>query len=104
MMSNPERTQPPIPTLVRLSQAVATNIAQNQLTALGQNLSLAQDDLRALGSSNSRIDALIETANQAGSLGTKLTGGGRWRFALLHWLKHKQMLNSLHNNYAKRRN
>ena len=60
-----------------MSQAVATNIAQNQLTALGQNLSLAQDDLRALGVSNSRIDALIETANQAGSLGTKLTGGGR---------------------------
>ncbi|WP_436630020.1 mevalonate kinase [Latilactobacillus sakei] len=77
MMSNPERTQPLITHIGELSQAVATNIAQNQLVALGQNLSLAQDDLRVLGVSNSRIDALIETANQAGSLGTKLTGGGR---------------------------
>nr|WP_311133676.1 mevalonate kinase [Latilactobacillus curvatus] len=77
MMSNPEQTQPLIDHLGYLTQQVARNIAQNELTVLGANLNRAQLDLRALGVSNARVDHLIDVANQTGSLGTKLTGGGR---------------------------
>ncbi|KRM22242.1 mevalonate kinase [Latilactobacillus graminis] len=77
MMSNPEKTQPLIEHLGQLTQQVAQNIAQNKLTALGANLNHAQLDLQALNVSNSQLDRLITVANQNGSLGSKLTGGGR---------------------------
>ncbi|KRL62105.1 mevalonate kinase [Latilactobacillus fuchuensis] len=77
LLGNPAQTQPVIDHLGQLTTAVAANIAHNQLSELGQNLTAAQTDLQALGVSNQRLDRLITIANQAGSLGTKLTGGGR---------------------------
>lgn len=77
LLANPEQTQPIISHLGQLTNAVAANIASNQLEQLGQHLAAAQTDLQLLGVSNTRLDRLVQIANQAGSLGTKLTGGGR---------------------------
>ncbi|MFD1672214.1 mevalonate kinase [Agrilactobacillus yilanensis] len=69
--------KPKIAKLGQLTTAVKANLAQGDLKALGQNLTLAQQQLKDLGVSSKALDRLIQVALTHGALGAKLTGGGQ---------------------------
>ncbi|KRN29498.1 mevalonate kinase [Lactobacillus selangorensis] len=60
-----------------LTLKVVDDISNDHVEELGTHLLGAQENLWALGVSNRQLDHLIQVANENGSLGTKLTGGGR---------------------------
>jgi len=69
-------------------------LIQGNLKQLGLVFSLANEVLTKLNLSIPKIDKLIESANNAGSLGSKITGGGRGGciICLAHNLKNAQMI------------
>lgn len=62
--------------LGQLTWQAATCLRDNQPARLGHLLNQAQLDLAALGVSHPVLEHLLSAANQAGALGSKLTGGG----------------------------
>lgn len=60
-----------------LTKKVKQYLSQNQLEKLGNAFKSAQTDLKSLGVSLPQIDKLIEISYKNGSLGSKITGGGR---------------------------
>lgn len=60
-----------------LTKKVKQYLSQNQLEKLGNAFKSAQTDLKSLGVSLPKIDKLIEISYKNGSLGSKITGGGR---------------------------
>lgn len=77
MSTNPIKYQNHLDSLGELTKQTSTALATNNLNKLGTIFNEAQKNLSALNVSNSEIDNLIELANNNGSLGTKITGGGR---------------------------
>lgn len=75
--TQPEPTNRFIHHLGTLSRLAKEAIIHNQPQALGDYMTLAQHDLRALTVSNERLDTLIQLALDNDALGAKLTGGGR---------------------------
>ena len=63
--------------LGRLSQEAKTALMNDEKEALGNIFNQAQNHLKALGVSNSRIDFFVQMALEHGALGAKLTGSGR---------------------------
>ncbi|MFF2412459.1 mevalonate kinase [Streptomyces sp. NPDC058092] len=59
-----------------LTEAGRLALAEGRPEALGTQLTDCHELLRAAGLSTGRIDALVEAALRAGSLGAKITGGG----------------------------
>ncbi|GBG95095.1 mevalonate kinase [Ligilactobacillus salitolerans] len=71
------QTQKLLDKLGSLTSLVKEQLAQNDVRGLGNSLNTAQRHLSALGVSTQRLDFLIKLAQENGSLGSKLTGGGR---------------------------
>lgn len=63
--------------LEKLTYAAKKQLNNNDIAGLGDTFNHAQEQLRKLGVSNEKLDRLINLSNQLGSLGSKLTGGGR---------------------------
>ena len=59
-----------------LTEQAAQQLENNELVNLGESFNSAQNILGKLGVSHPALEKLIQVANQNGSLGTKLTGGG----------------------------
>ena len=59
-----------------LTEQAAQQLENNELVKLGESFNSAQNILGKLGVSHPALEKLIQVANQNGSLGTKLTGGG----------------------------
>jgi mevalonate kinase len=73
----PQETKVFIHQLGKLTYQARQALANNELPRLGEIMSHAQVILQTLGVSNTLLDHLIFVAQKNGSLGTKLTGGGR---------------------------
>ena len=86
LASQPESTNRLIEHLGQLASATKTVLINNEVMKLGAILNAAQHDLGQLGVSDQTLDQLINAANENGSLGAKLTGGGRGGclFAITH--------------------
>ncbi len=86
LASQPESTNRLIEHLGQLASATKTVLINNEVMKLGAILNAAQHDLGQLGVSDQTLDQLINAANENGSLGAKLTGGGRGgcMFAITH--------------------
>ena len=74
--SQGEAAQPHLTQLGQLAQAFIDQLAQADLTQLGQLMSLAHQELKALGVSCPQADHLVVVARQAGAYGAKMSGGG----------------------------
>ena len=77
LTTRPDQAQDHINHLGQLVDQTRTYLVNNQVTVLGQTLTDAQHDLAALNVSDPALDHLIESAQDNGALGAKLTGGGR---------------------------
>lgn len=73
----PQETKVFMHQLGQLTDNARQALAHNELHRLGTIMSHAQVILQTLGVSNTVLDHLIFVAQKNGSLGTKLTGGGR---------------------------
>ncbi|MFT8726497.1 MAG: mevalonate kinase [Liquorilactobacillus ghanensis] len=73
----PEETQKLLTKLEKAALVARTQLENNNVTGLGKTFSAAQQALAALGVSSPRLDNLIKLSLHYGSLGSKLTGGGR---------------------------
>ncbi|MFC6169130.1 mevalonate kinase [Loigolactobacillus jiayinensis] len=73
----PQETAVFLDQLAELAESTRKAIASQQLAQVGKNFTSAQLILQTLGVSNETIDHLVFVAQRNGSLGTKLTGGGR---------------------------
>ncbi|RHW45979.1 mevalonate kinase [Bombilactobacillus bombi] len=73
----PQIVNPLLEQLGDLTQQTQQAIAQHDIKTLGQIFQTAQNILQTLNISNANLDKLVSTANLAGALGTKITGGGR---------------------------
>lgn len=69
--------QPLIEAVGQASRRAALALAQDDLPALGTQLTAAQQALAQLGVSDAKLDRLVAAAMQAGALGAKLTGSGQ---------------------------
>ncbi|MGR3741783.1 mevalonate kinase [Companilactobacillus sp. DQM5] len=101
--NNPDEYNKYLKNLSQLTKKTSTALAINDLNKLGQIFNEAQKNLRNLSVSSPEIDNLIKIANLNGSLGTKLTGGGRGGciIAIAKNLTQAQMLSEiLENNSA----
>ena len=61
----------------QLSESMLFSLENNKIEALGILMNKSQECLRILGVSDESLEVLIEAALESGSLGAKLTGGGR---------------------------
>ncbi|MDI9205733.1 mevalonate kinase [Ligilactobacillus saerimneri] len=77
MERDPQGTTQHLYNLGQLTAQVRTLLAQDEVIALGQALGQAHQELKELGVSLPAIDDLITASYAHGSLGSKLTGGGR---------------------------
>ncbi|UQS83559.1 mevalonate kinase [Bombilactobacillus thymidiniphilus] len=75
--SQPAVIDPMLEELGQLTFQAQKSISNQQLTTLGNILTRAQNILKMLQVSTPQLDQLIKIANQAGALGTKITGSGR---------------------------
>lgn len=73
----PQLVEPLLQELGSLSQQTKQAVSSNQLPRLGQLFQSAQQILQTLQVSNHQLDILCQRTQAAGSLGTKITGGGR---------------------------
>ena len=73
----PQQTQTLLDSLGKLTFLARQQLAQNDPRGLGKTFTQAQDDLKKLGVSSPLLDQLIKKSLTLGSLGSKLTGGGR---------------------------
>lgn len=77
LMQNPDETQKQIADLGQLTFNARDALASDDIESLGKIFNDAQDILRKLGVSSSQLDNLIDISLENGSLGSKLTGGGK---------------------------
>ncbi|KRN88659.1 mevalonate kinase [Ligilactobacillus ceti] len=77
LTNNPQTAQAHLDNLEKLTYQAKEQLATNQVHALGQTFTQAQASLAALGVSLPEIDNLIAQSLTYGSLGSKITGGGR---------------------------
>lgn len=75
--NHPEEGNEILLDLGKLTKETSTALATNNLTKLGDIFNQAHTNLRKLQVSSEEIERLINLANNNGSLGTKITGGGR---------------------------
>ncbi|WP_288762102.1 mevalonate kinase [uncultured Lacticaseibacillus sp.] len=73
---DPEAANAAIHALGQLTRQAAVTITNQDVVELGRIMGTAQEYLAQLGVSTPVLERLITVANGAGSLGTKLTGGG----------------------------
>lgn len=73
----PQQTQTLLDSLEELTVLARRQLAQNDPLGLGKTFTQAQTDLKKLGVSSPLLDQLIKKSLTLGSLGSKLTGGGR---------------------------
>lgn len=77
LKQNPAQYGPLIEQIGAATRLAATALGEDDLLALGQQMTVAQQALARLGVSSSQLDALIAVANAHGALGAKLTGSGQ---------------------------
>lgn len=77
LTNEPQKTKAHLAHLGQLSIEVREQLAKNDVFGLGRSLNSAQKHLNAIGVSSQNLEDLIHLALQNGSLGSKLTGGGR---------------------------
>lgn len=77
MHQQPQATNQLITKLGQLTNDAVATLANNELAQLGAIMNQAQVILKQLTVSSPALDHLVATAQQAGALGSKLTGGGR---------------------------
>lgn len=77
LIQHPNETQHLIETLGQLTYNAKDALANNQITVLGDIFNDAQKALVSLGVSCPQLDKLISISLSNGSLGSKLTGGGK---------------------------
>ncbi|KRO18206.1 mevalonate kinase [Lacticaseibacillus saniviri] len=65
-----------IPAIGNQVRQAAVCLAQDDLNQLGQLMTQTHLQLARLGVSSEKLDQFVQTANQAGALGSKLTGSG----------------------------
>ena len=92
--------------LGRLAQTTRDQLANNDIVGLGKTFTLAQKDLISLGVSTPKLDNLITIALKNGSLGSKLTGGGRGGcfISLLKTKKEAEVLAKILNQHGVTKN
>ncbi|WP_057896205.1 mevalonate kinase [Liquorilactobacillus oeni] len=74
---NPNLTSRILDRLSELTFDAKNELAKNKIIKLGKTLDQAQTQLEKLGVSNDKLNRLITASRTLGSLGSKLTGGGR---------------------------
>lgn len=62
--------------LADIAESSVADIAEGNKAAIGSKLSAAHNLLDRIGVSSEPLNHLVQAANQAGALGSKLTGGG----------------------------
>ena len=77
LMHNPDETQKLISDLGQLAFNAKDALASDDIEKLGEIFNAAQTILRQLGVSCAQLDDLIALSLKNGSLGSKLTGGGK---------------------------
>lgn len=77
LTQNPQAGNEILKDLGKLTKDTSLALATNNLKKLGDNFNKAHDNLRKLHVSSAEIERLVSLANNNGSLGTKITGGGR---------------------------
>ncbi|KRM18896.1 mevalonate kinase [Ligilactobacillus hayakitensis DSM 18933 = JCM 14209] len=77
LKNNPTQTNELLNNLGNLTFTAKDQLATNNLVGLGKTFKKAHVNLKKLGVSISKLDNLIAIAEENGSLGSKLTGGGR---------------------------
>lgn len=77
LMHNPDETQKLISDLGQLAFNAKDALASDDIEKLGEIFNAAQAILRQLGVSCAQLDDLIALSLKNGSLGSKLTGGGK---------------------------
>lgn len=77
LAQEPRQTETTIAAIGQAVRQSAVALANDDLPGLGVQLSTAQTALRSLGVSHPLLDRLITAADQAGALGSKLTGSGQ---------------------------
>lgn len=77
LKNNPAQTNELLNNLGNLTFTAKDQLATNNLVGLGKTFKKAHVNLKKLGVSISKLDNLIAIAEKNGSLGSKLTGGGR---------------------------
>lgn len=77
LMHNPDETQKLISDLGQLAFNAKDALASDDIEKLGEIFNAAQEILRQLGVSCAQLDDLIALSLENGSLGSKLTGGGK---------------------------
>ena len=77
LKQNPAQYGPLIEQIGAATRLAATALGEDDLLALGQQMTVAQQALAQLGVSSSQLNQLIEIANAHGALGAKLTGSGQ---------------------------
>ncbi|MFT9205436.1 MAG: mevalonate kinase [Liquorilactobacillus mali] len=63
--------------LEKLAYDAKKQLNNNDISGLGDTFNRAHDQLKKLGVSDEKLDRLIDISKELGSLGSKLTGGGR---------------------------
>lgn len=77
LIQHPDETQKLIENLGQLTFSTKDALATNDFETLGNNFNDAQKILAALGVSSPELDHLIKISLKNGSIGSKLTGGGK---------------------------
>ncbi|KRM90895.1 mevalonate kinase [Liquorilactobacillus cacaonum] len=77
LKKNPHDTKLLLEELERLAFSARNQLSNNDIVGLGDTFNKAQEQLQKLGVSNQKLDKLIALSKDLGSLGSKLTGGGR---------------------------
>lgn len=77
LLNDPHQTQKALSDLGQLAYNAKDALVSDDLTILGKIFNMSQDILYRLGVSCSRLDELIKISLNKGSLGSKLTGGGK---------------------------
>ena len=87
-----------------LAGQVATGLADGDTGCVGQAMRSAQRYLSEAGVSNGRMEEIVETCEQVGALGAKLTGagGGGCVLALLDPATHEEQLRELKRRIGSR--
>jgi mevalonate kinase len=73
---DPARYQALFETIGQLARRIRSQLAEGNLTAVGQALNENQTALAEIGVSSPELERLIDAARGAGALGAKLSGGG----------------------------
>lgn len=93
---NPEAMEALLARLASIAEGAIDDLASGDRVAIGERMREAHEVLHAIGVSSDVLDGLVAAANEAGSLGAKLTGGGLGGciIALAHSPEHAEQLGS----------